>query len=125
MSNYRNYFDFNNDNSVDSVDYFQFQRRNNNDPFDTVDQHTFMIGLGARARNSPTVYVVAEITPRLAGYTPDANQMSFGIEKRAGGHLFQINFSNGFATTLGQIAQGARNYDDWFIGFNISRKFFR
>jgi hypothetical protein len=97
----------------------------NANPFEDGDQHTFMLGLGARARIRPTVYLVAEITPRLAGYDPEAHQMSFGIEKRAGGHLFQINFSNGFGTTLGQLAQGARNYDDWFIGFNIARKFFR
>lgn len=97
----------------------------NANPFDTGDEHTFMLGLGARARVRPTVYLLAEITPRLAGYDPEAHQMSFGIEKRAGGHLFQINFSNGFGTTLGQLAQGARNYDDWYIGFNISRKFFR
>ena len=32
--------------------------------------------------------------------------MSFGLEGRAGGHLFQLNFSNGFGTTLGQIANG-------------------
>ena len=97
----------------------------NANPFDDGDQHTFMLGLGGRVRVRPTVYLLAEITPRLAGYDPDAHQMSFGIEKRAGGHLFQINFSNGFGTTLGQLAQGARNYDDWFIGFNIARKFFR
>ena len=52
------------------------------------------------------------------------SQMSFGVEGRAGGHLFQINFSNGFGTTLGQISRGAFSYDNWYIGFNIARKFF-
>ena len=42
----------------------------------------------------------------------------------AGGHSFQINVSNGFGTTLGQLAGGGVSYDDWYIGFNISRKFF-
>lgn len=98
----------------------------NANPFeDTGDEHTFMLGLGARVRVRPTVYLLAEITPRLGGYDPEAHQMSFGIEKRAGGHLFQINFSNDVGTTFGQLARGARNYDDWYIGFNISRKFFR
>ena len=50
--------------------------------------------------------------------------MSFGLEGRAGGHLFQMNISNGFGTTLGQIANGAFTYDNWYIGFNIARKFF-
>ncbi len=48
----------------------------------------------------------------------------FGIEKRAGGHTFQMNFSNGIGTTFAQIARGGSGRDDWYIGFNISRKFF-
>jgi hypothetical protein len=43
---------------------------------------------------------------------------------RSGGHAFQINFSNGFGTTLGQLARGGVSSDSWFIGFNIARKFF-
>jgi len=41
-----------------------------------------------------------------------------------GGHSFQLNFSNYFATTLATIARGAASGDDWHIGFNLSRKFF-
>ena len=88
------------------------------------DNDTFLIGLGARVRVRPTVYVVAEYTPRVSGYNPRENQASFGIEKRVGGHAFQLNFSNGFGTTMGQLARGGISNDDWFIGFNISRKFF-
>jgi hypothetical protein len=83
-----------------------------------------MIGLGTRLRVTRATYVVAEITPRVAGYEPGDHQVSFGFEGRAGGHSFQINFSNGFGTTVGQIAGGGVSYDDWYIGFNISRKFF-
>lgn len=89
-----------------------------------VDNDTAMVGLGARLRIRPTTYLVGEITPRVSGYTPGVNQATFGIEMRAGGHLFQINFGNGLATTLGAIANGTGNNDSWFIGFNISRKFF-
>jgi len=88
------------------------------------DNNTLMVGLGARVRVRPSTYLVAEITPRLAGYDPGVSQVSFGLEARAGGHSFQLNFSNGFGTTLGQIAGGASNYDRWYIGFNIARKFF-
>ena len=70
------------------------------------------------------MYVVGEVTPRVAGYRPGVDQASFGIESRVGGHTFQINFSNGFGTTLGQLARGGINNSSWFIGFNISRKFF-
>jgi hypothetical protein len=88
------------------------------------DNDTFIVGLGARLRIRPTVYVVGEFTPRVSGYDPGSNLASFGIEKRVGGHAFQLNFSNGFGTTMGQIARGSVGDNDWFIGFNISRKFF-
>ena len=58
-------------------------------PRQVVDHNdTFMIGLGTRLRIRPTVYVVAEVTPRVSGYKPGGNQASFAIEKRAGGHAF-------------------------------------
>ncbi|HLA13427.1 MAG TPA: DUF5777 family beta-barrel protein [Gemmatimonadaceae bacterium] len=88
------------------------------------DNNTLMLGLGARLRIRPSTYLVGEITPRLAGFEPGVNQISFGLEGRAGGHLFQLNFSNGFGTTLGQIADGGFNNDNWYLGFNIARKFF-
>jgi hypothetical protein len=93
-------------------------------PDPVPEEHTMLLGLGTRLRVRPTVYVVAEVSPRIAGYDADAHQISVGVEKRAGGHTFQLNVSNGFGTTLGQVARGGFNYDDWFIGFNISRKFF-
>ena len=102
--------------------------------FDTTnpDNSTFVIGLGARVRVLDTVYVVGEVAPRVSGYNPGVAHGSFAVEKRAGGHLFQVNFSDSFATTPGQIARGgtqgvlangARS-TDWYLGFNISRKFF-
>ena len=88
------------------------------------DNSTILLGLGARLRVRPSTYLLAEISPRLGGYDPGVSQVSFGLEGRAGGHLFQLNVSNGFGTTLGQIARGAFSNDDWHIGFNIARKFF-
>jgi hypothetical protein len=97
----------------------------NPEPTEIVDDNdTFMIGVGTRLRIRPTVYVVFEAAPRVSGYQPDVSHISFGIEKRAGGHLFQLNFSNGFGTTMGQLARGGTSNDDWYLGFNISRKFF-
>ena len=87
------------------------------------DDNTFLVGIGARVRIRPTVYVLGEIVPR-AGFTPGANHAAFAVEKRAGGHSFQLNFSNGFGTTPMQIARGGTSNDDWYLGFNISRKFF-
>lgn len=93
--------------------------------FDDIDDsHTFLVGLGARLRISDTVYLVGEFSPRIAGYDPGVHHGTFGIEKRAGGHLFQINFSNSFGMTMAEIARGGNRSDDWFIGFNITRKFY-
>ena len=94
------------------------------EPVVTADDNTFLFGLGARLRVRPTVYLVGEFIPRLSGYDAGVNLGTFAIEKRAGGHSFQLNFSNGTGTTIGQLARGGTASDDWYIGFNISRKFF-
>jgi hypothetical protein len=97
----------------------------NAEPSELVEENsTFLIGLGTRLRIRPTVYVTAEVSPRVAGHAPGDALMNFGIEKRAGGHSFLLNFSNGFGTTMAQIARGGTDFNDWYIGFNISRKFY-
>lgn len=94
-------------------------------PAQVVDHNdTFLLGVGARVRIRPTVYVVAEAAPRAAGYRPQAAHRSFAIEKHLGGHMFQLNVSDSFATTIGQLARGGPSTHDWFLGFNISRKFY-
>jgi hypothetical protein len=96
-------------------------------PKEVVDNNdTFMVGVGARVRIRPTVYVSGEVAPHT-GYKPGYSHVAFAIEKRAGGHLFQLNFSDSTGTTLAQIARGAAvsvGGRDWHMGFNISRKFF-
>ena len=95
----------------------------NPEPSELIDDNnSFVVGVGARLRIRPTVYLVGELVPRT-GYEPNEVHTSFGIEKRAGGHSFQINFSNGTGTTMAQLARGGLGNDNWFIGFNISRKF--
>lgn len=96
----------------------------NTNPFEDGGDHTFMLGLGTRVRLRPSTYVTAEYVPRLAGYDPNDSHLSFGLEFRAGGHLFQLNVSNGWGTTLGQLATGGIDNENWYLGFNIARKFF-
>ena len=96
----------------------------NTNPFDTGDENTLMLGLGTRVRVRPSTYITAEYSPRMTGYAPSDALIGFGVEMRAGGHLFQINVSNGWGTTLGQIATGGIDYENWYLGFNLSRKFF-
>jgi hypothetical protein len=88
-----------------------------------VDRDTVVIGVGGRVRVSATVYVVAEAMPRVGGYSPDKPAFGFGVEKRAGGHLFQLNFNNGQGTTFGQLARGGFA-NSLYLGFNLARKFF-
>jgi len=97
----------------------------NAEPQELVDDNdTVIMGIGGRFRIRPTVYLVAEVTPRLSGYKPNTNQATFAIEKRAGGHMFQLNFSNGFATMPASLARGAYSNDHWYMGFNLTRKFY-
>jgi hypothetical protein len=88
-----------------------------------TDRDTFFVGIGGRVRVSATVYLVAEVAPRGAGFSPDKPAFGFAIEKRAGGHLFQLNFNNGQGTTFAQIARGGFA-DSLYLGFNLARKFF-
>jgi hypothetical protein len=88
-----------------------------------VKDNTFFIGVGGRVRIRPTVYLSAEISPRVAGAKPNVNEYAFAIEKRAGAHLFQLNFGNSQGTTFAETAAGG-NPDSLFMGFNLTRKFF-
>lgn len=100
---------------------------NNSNPLPSeLSDHndTFMIGLGARIRFGPGAYVVGELVPRPVGFDPGVTHGSFAVEKRVGGHVFQLNFSNNVGTTFGQVARGGFSNDDWYLGFAISRKFF-
>ena len=86
--------------------------------------HTLFVGLGARVRFRPTAYVVGEYSPRLAGYDPARAVWAVGVEKvtPSGKHLFQLNVTNAFGTTLGQLSRGGSN-DAVYLGFNMARKF--
>ena len=88
-----------------------------------VDRDTFYVGLGGRLRVGSTTYLVGEMSPRAAGYAPGDFEYGFGIEKRVGGHVFQLTFANTFGTTFGQLARGG-SPDSLYLGFNLTRKFF-
>jgi Membrane bound beta barrel domain (DUF5777) len=94
------------------------------------DNSTFILGVGGRVQLFPTWYVTAEWVPRVSGFESEqtSDHISFAFEKRVGGHMFQINFSNSFATTMGELARGgfkdSDDNDNWYLGFNITRKFF-
>lgn len=84
---------------------------------------TAFIGIGGRVRVRPTVYAVAEVSPRISGYRPGSAEFAFGIEKRAGGHMFQLNVGNSQISTFGQLARGGFP-QSLYLGFNLARKFY-
>jgi hypothetical protein len=88
------------------------------------DDYTVMAGIGARLRLGRNSYVFVEGSPRVSGFDSGVNQVGFGFEQRYGGHVFQLNVSNGFGTTLAQVARGGTGSDNWYLGFNLARKFF-
>jgi hypothetical protein len=89
-----------------------------------IESNTLLVGLSTRIRVRPSVSVVGSWTPRASGFRPGVSLKTFGVEKRLRGHVFQLNVSNSLGTTMAEMARGATNDTDWFLGFNISRKFY-
>lgn len=83
---------------------------------------TWFTGLGARVRFAQTGYITGEYTPRLGGYDPNRAEWGVGIEKRTHGHTLQMNLTNSFGTTFGQLARGG-SVHDVYLGFNVTRRF--
>jgi hypothetical protein len=86
------------------------------------DENTAYVGLGTRILLPKTTYLALEFSPRLTGFAPGRGTWGVGIEKHTRGHLFQLNFSNSFGTTFGQVARGGER-TNVYLGFNIARKF--
>jgi hypothetical protein len=86
------------------------------------DENTGYVGLGARVQLLKTAFIALEFTPRVTGFAPGHGTWGVGIEKHTRGHLFQMNFSNSFGTTYGQLARGGER-SNVYLGFNIARKF--
>ncbi len=91
--------------------------------FRSDSKNALLAGLGARLRVRGSTNVIVESAPRVAGFANGQHQLSFAIEKVIGGHVFQVNVSNGLGSSPAQIAGGATE-NDWFIGFNIARRFY-
>lgn len=83
---------------------------------------TFFVGLAARWRMRPSVFVVGEFSPRVEGHDPGDAMWAVGIEKLTRGHTLALTLTNSYATTPGQIALGGTP-SALYLGFNITRKF--
>jgi uncharacterized beta barrel domain-containing protein DUF5777 len=98
--------------------------------------NSFIVGLAGRLRLGEVYAIAGEVVPRIGGHQHQDTQIGFAFERRAGGHNFQINFGNALGSTLAQVARGGgavhHEHGDhggeegrqWYIGFNLSRKFY-
>ena len=84
---------------------------------------TGFVGVGGRLRLSKSVQLVGDVAPRVGGLALRDPEFGFGIEKRVGGHVFSLTFTNSPGTTFRQIASGG-NPNTLNFGFNLSRKFY-
>lgn len=91
-------------------------------PLASEDDNTAYVGLGSRIGLPKTTYIALEYSPRLTGFAPGRGTWGVAIEKHTRGHLFQLNFTNSFGTTYGQLARGGER-SNVYLGFNIARKF--
>jgi mono/diheme cytochrome c family protein len=87
---------------------------------------TFAVGLGGRWMFLDGLALFGEWVPVLAGYSAGANGWAIGLEKKIGGHVFQVFVLNAVGSTPGQYLPGPdmRDQDNHLrIGFNIYRVF--
>ena len=91
--------------------------------FRSDSKNALLAGLGARLRVRGSTNVIVESAPRVAGFANGQHHVSLAVEKIVGGHVFQVNVSNGLGSSPAQIAGGGTG-NDWFIGFNIARRFY-
>jgi hypothetical protein len=87
---------------------------------------TFSLGLGVRYMVLKDLSIIAEWVPALAGYKEIESGWGLGLEKKLGGHVFQLFVNNAMGLTPAQYLPGGdlRLGDfDFRIGFNIFRTF--
>jgi len=88
-----------------------------------VTRDTGFVGVGGLVRVLPTVYLAAEVSPRVAGFVIGDAEYGFSVETRVGGHTFALTFTNAQGTTFAQLSRGGLP-SSLYLGFNLSRKFF-
>ncbi len=72
-------------------------------------QDTLALGLGGRWRLTGDVSLFGEWTPVLSGYAEAANGWAAGIEKKIGGHVFQVFILNAAGIAAAQRLPGRRS----------------
>ena len=98
----------------------------NTNHWDPAPEGTFALGTGGRLMIFNDFSIIWEWNPVLSGYKVNTNGWALGIEKKIGGHVFQVFVLNSAGLTSSQFISGGdlRLQDgDFRIGFNIFRLF--
>jgi hypothetical protein len=94
-------------------------------PTELVDNNdTFMFGLGTRIRIRPPSMLSSRGRPACRVSIPVVRMRPSASRNEPVVTCFQLNFSDSRGTTIGQIARGGLAPHEWYLGFNLSRKFF-
>ncbi|NIO49715.1 MAG: hypothetical protein GTN73_09825 [Candidatus Aminicenantes bacterium] len=98
----------------------------NTNHWDPSSEGTFGLGTGGRWMIFNDFSIIWEWIPVLTGYKDNSNGWGLGVEKKIGGHVFQVFVLNSTGLTSDQFIPGGDfRLKDWDlrIGFNIFRKF--
>jgi hypothetical protein len=85
---------------------------------------TFALGMGARYTLFDEFSLIVEWAPSLAGYNNLYSSWGFGVEKKIGGHVFQVFVTNSIGLLATQYLPGGDlklGDGDFRVGFNIFR----
>jgi len=98
----------------------------NTNHWESPSEGTFALGTGGRYMIFNDFSIIGEWLPVIAGYKDNSAGWGLGIEKKIGGHVFQVFILNSIGLTSDQFIPGGElrlKEGDFRIGFNIFRKF--
>jgi hypothetical protein len=98
----------------------------NTNHWEEASEGTLALGLGARYMFLDDLSFLGEWIPVIVGYKADSWGWGLGIEKKIGGHVFQVFITNSIGMTSAQYLPGGnlKLFDGEFrFGFNIFRWF--
>jgi hypothetical protein len=90
---------------------------------DPSNRGTFSLGFGGRWMVLDDISLIAEYMPAISGNKAPANGWGFGLEKKIGGHVFQVFVLNSMGLVADQFVPGGDLKSDVRLGFNIFRTF--
>lgn len=90
---------------------------------DPSNVSTLSLGFGGRWMVFEDISLIAEYVPVVSGNKAPASGWGFGVEKKIGGHVFQVFVLNSMGLTADQFIPGGDLKSDVRLGFNIFRTF--